>query len=236
MRLPRIQFSLLGLLAAMAVFGAALACIVKFGLSLPMVTIIWGLLLIVLMVTPVLALAGKLERRAFHAGFSWFGWMYILIYVFGFVTPPNSLLSSTSPICFPQIMIERGIFVIYKWVVPPGSRMLSSEDPEAQYNNLAANYDSRIWVPPVNPALPTGAGGGLGFPAGGGGIFGGAVPAPMAPAAPLHAYRYVPWEIFRDIAHALLTALWAALGGGLALFVARRNARRLRTMATPAPR
>ena len=106
MRFPRIQFSLFGLLAAMAVFGVALACILKFGLSLPMVTILWSLLLVVLMLMPILAWLGKPERRPFYAGAAWFGWIYTLIFMFGFVThTPISLgphaLRSSSPARFP---------------------------------------------------------------------------------------------------------------------------------------
>ena len=169
MRLPRIQFSLFGLLAAMAVFGVALACIVKFGLSLPMVTIIWSVLLVTLMVTPVLAFVGKPERRAFHAGFAWFGWMYILIYATGSYTTGRA-----SPLRFPYMSIERGISVVYKWVVPPASRVFYTGDPESEYDNMAANYDSRIWIPSVNPAPLTTFGGSSGFassPVPGGGFF-----------------------------------------------------------------
>lgn len=227
----------------MAVFGVVLACIVKFGLSLPMVTILWSLLLVALMATPVLAFVGKPERRAFHAGFAWFGWMYVLIYMSGFVTHSPMSFASTSPIRFPQMSIERGMFVVYKWVVPPGSRMFSTNDPESEYDNLASQYDSRISNPPVAPMPVTGGLGGFApppFPAGAGGGLGGGFlgTAPMAttPPAPLRPYRYVPWEIFRDVAHALLAALWGAMGGGLALFLAWRNARRERASATPTPR
>ncbi len=236
MRLPTIQFSLRGLLSAIAIFGIALACILKFGLSLPMVTIIWGLLLLVLMATPVLAYLGKPERRTFYAGFAWFGWIYTLVFMFGFVTHmpvsfgPSST-RATSPVRFPHMFIEHGIFIIYKWVVPPGSMMISSEDPDSQYQNLASQYDSGIYSPPAATAFLTGGGGGgwggLGaapFPAGGGGF--GGVPVPTAPPAPLKPIRYIPWESFRDVAHALLTALWATLGGMLTMYLARRNARR----------
>jgi hypothetical protein len=241
MRRPRFQFSLLGLLTAMAVFGVVLACIVKFGLSLPMVTILWSLLFVTLVVMPVLAFVGKPERRAFHAGGAWFGWMYVLIYMFGFVIHSPMSFTSTSPIRFPQMSIERGMFVVYKWVVPPGSRMFSTNDPESEYDDLALQYDSRIWNPPVAAPLPVA--GGLGgfapppFPAGAGGGLGGGFlgTAPMVttPPAPLRPYRYVPWEIFRDVAHALLASLWAISGGVLALLLARRNARRKSENATP---
>jgi hypothetical protein len=223
----------------MTVFGAALACIVKFGLSLPMVTIIWGLLLVTLMVTPVLAFAGKPERRAFHAGFAWFGWMYVLICMFGSVTHSPNSFSSISPIRFPQMSIERGIFVVYKWVVPPVSRMFTSENPEWLYNNLAAQYDSGITTPFIKPpatSIPN-LGPSAGFaPAGGGFLGGGAISGTPVPPPPVLPYRYLPWELFRDIAHALLAVLWATLGGCLALFLARRNARRPSESATPTPR
>ena len=48
------------------------------------------------------------------------------------------------------------------------------------------------------------------------------------PPPPVLPYRYVPWELFRDIAHALLALFWAMVGGVLALVLARRNARRER--------
>lgn len=242
MRLPTIQFSLRGLLSAIAIFGIALACILRFGLSLPMVTIIWGLLLLVLMATPVLAYVGKPERRTFYAGFAWFGWIYTLVFMFGFVTHtpvssgPHSM-RSTSPVRFPHMFIECGIFIVYKWVVPPDSRMQSSKDPDSHYQNLAAQYDSGIWNPPAATAfLSGGGGGGLGaaqFPASGGGF--GPMPVPAAPPAPQMPIRYVPWESFRDVAHALLTALWATLGGMLTMNLARRNARCERTNAVPTP-
>jgi|GEM_PF-6522328 hypothetical protein len=244
-RLPRIQFSLFGLLAAMAGFGVALACILKFGLSLPLVAILWGLLLFMFMVAPILAFVGMPQRRAFYAGFAWFGWMYILIYTLGFVThhPISFNLNSTrstSPVRFPQVFLERGIFAVYKWVVPPRSRMMSSEDPESQYLNLASQYDSQIWSPPIN--VPAAAapmlGGGVGFagsilPTTGG--VGSPPPTAIAPP-PAVAYRYIPWEIFRDLAHALLAVLWAILGGCLVAWIARRNAQRKLESVTPTPR
>lgn len=230
MRLPRLQFSLFGLLAAMAGFGVALACIVKFGLSLPMVTILWSLLLFTLTVMPVLAFVGKLERRVFHAGFAWFGWIYIPIYTIGFVTHSPNSFSSISPIRFPQMSIERGILVVYKWVVPPASRMFTSENPEWHYINLAAQYDSGITTPFIKPPAPSvpNLGPPAGFAPARGGFVGGTISATNVPPPPVLPYRYVPWELFRDIAHALLALFWAMVGGVLALVLARRNARRER--------
>lgn len=222
MRLPRVQFSLFGLLAAMAVFGVALACIIKFGLSLPMVTIIWGLLLVVLMATPVLALAGKPERRAFHAGFAWFGWMYILVCVFGTLADsPNSTMPS-SVLGIPRMAIEKWMFVAYKWILPPASRTWQS-DPESDYQTLAMEYDSRIVT-----YGGFGGGGGLGgVPmAVGGGGFG---------TAPTGAIRMIPWAVCRDIGHAVLATIWALLGGCFALLIARRNACRAQANATAVP-
>lgn len=246
MRLPTIQFSLLGLLSAITVFGIALACILKFGLSLPMVTIVWSLLLVVLMATPVLAHVGKPERRTFYAGFAWFGWIYSLVFMFGSVTHTPisfgpSAMRSTSPIRFPHMFIEHGIFIFYKWVVPPGSRLLSSEDPDSQYQNLASQYDSGIWNPPT--AVPPGGLGGGGFFGGGGGGFG-ATPFPAGggafggttmPTTSLKPYRFIPWESFRDVAHALLTALWAILGGLVTMYLARRNVHRREPSVIPTP-
>lgn len=236
MRIPRIQFSLFGLLTALAVFGVALACILKFGVSLPLVTILWSLLLIMLMLMPILAWLGEPEWRPFYAGAAWFGWIYTLIFMFGFVTHtpisfgPHAMRSS-SPARFPHMFIEQGIYAIYQWVVPLDARMMSSEDPDSQIQNLASQYDSGIW----NPPPPTIGGGGFfgsgrgglaasPFPAGGGGF--GAMPAPTAPSVPMVPFRYYPWESFRDIAHALLTALWAALGGIVTWWLARRNVHR----------
>ena len=232
MRLPRFQFSIIGMLAAMAVIGAALACIVKFGLSLPMATIVWGLLLFVLMLMPMLALVGKPERRTFYAGFAWFGWMYLLVLVFGFLTYSPNATNTTPPLRFPQMMIERAIFMIYKSVIPPGARVFTTEDPEAQYTNLAAQYGSGIWTPGAFPAA--GGIGGSPAPFAGGGSFGGTAPAATGPpvATLPRPYRYVPWEIFRDLAHAAITILWAFIGGALAALLAARNRNRERTSAS----
>ena len=61
--IPRIRFSLRGLLAAIAIFAVVLACILNLGLSLPMVTIIWSVLLLSLMITPALAFVGVRDGR-----------------------------------------------------------------------------------------------------------------------------------------------------------------------------
>lgn len=240
MRLPRFQFSLLGLLIAMAVFGVVLACIVKFGLSLPMVTILWGLLLVTLTVTPVLAFVGKPERRAFHAGFAWFGWIYVLVCVFGTLADsPNSIMPS-SALGIPRMAIEKWMFVAYKWIVPAESRILHS-DPESDYQSLAVEYDSRV----VTMGGFGGGGGGMGgVPMGGGGggfgmgpaggFFGGTMPMNPVGGTP-KPIRIIPWTVCRDIGHAALATLWALLGGCFALLIARRNARRNQVNATSAP-
>ncbi|MGI8982215.1 MAG: hypothetical protein ACR2FY_23530 [Pirellulaceae bacterium] len=135
-RMPRIRFSLLGLLAATAVFGIILACILNFGLSLPMVTIIWSVLLLSLMITPTLAFVGVQRRRTFYAGFAWFGWIYILICFSGLMARSSNSIMPSSPIVFPKMTIERGMFVVYRWIVPREAWILN-DDPEGNYRNIA---------------------------------------------------------------------------------------------------
>ena len=244
MRLPRIQFSLFGLLAALAVFGVVLGCIVKFGLSLAMVTLLWGLLLVALTVTPVLAFVGKPERRGFHAGFAWFGWMYVLVCFFGTLADSPNAGMPTSALAYPRLAIEKWMFATYTWVVPPASRTWQS-DPASDYQSLAMEYDSRVVTPGGFGGGGFGGGGGMGpvpMGVGGGGFgtapaagfFGGAMPAPPVAAAP-KPIRIIPWAVCRDIGHAVLASLWALLGGCFAVLIARRNARRAPESATPIP-
>ncbi|MCE9528475.1 MAG: hypothetical protein K8R36_20725 [Planctomycetales bacterium] len=235
MHVPRIRFSLLGLFTAIGLFGAALACILKFGLSLPMVTIIWSILLLALMIAPVLAFVGVQHRRMFCAGFAWFGWMYILICFSGLMARASNSIMPSSPVVFPKMAIERGMFWAYKWIVPRESWILNS-NPEENYSSIAFEYDSRIRNPP-RPASPvTFAGGGSTPPptanAPGGGFFSGTMPMNPALQQP---HRIIPWIVCRDIGHALLAALWGILGGCLVSWIARRNAPRKVESATPTP-
>lgn len=221
MQRPQFQFSLLGLLVLFAVFGVALACVVRFGLSLAMVTILWGLLLVSLMTTPVLANVGKPQRRGFYAGFAWFGWMYILICVFGTLADSPNSTNPTSAIGIPRLVIEKWMFVTYTWVVPQESRVWAS-DADA-YRSLAQQYDSIV----VTTGGGFAGGGGLGGGGAGGfmpgGFAGGAVPT-IPPANP-RSIRIIYWVTYRDIGHAILATLWALLGGCFVLLVAWWNAR-----------
>jgi hypothetical protein len=228
LRLPRIRFSLGGLFIAIALFGAALACILKFGLSLPMVTIVWSVLLLALMTAPALAFVGLERRRTFYGGFAWFGWMYVLVCVLGQIAhSPNSFMSA-SPLGFPQLAIENGMFLLYKWVVPRDSWGFTSTP--RSFQEIGGMYNSRIRNPPQPPTIPT-------VPLGGGGPLpiatapgGGSMP--MMPAFQ-QPRRIIPWEVCRDLGHALLAALWAILGGCLVAWIARRNAPGEKTSVTP---
>lgn len=238
MRLPRIRFSLLGLLAAISLLGAVLACIVNFGLSLPMVTIVWSVLLLALITAPALAFVGLERRRTFYGGFAWFGWMYVLVCVLGQIAhSSNSFMSSASasPLGFPQLAIENGMFLLYKWVVPRESWIFNGQ-PQS-FRDKALGYDSLIWNPPQPAPTPTVPAGGMGgLPttgtAPGGGFFSGTMPMNPTLQQP---HRIIPWVVCRDIGHALLAAQWAILGGCLVAWIARRNARRKLESATPTP-
>jgi hypothetical protein len=232
LRIPRIRFSLGGLFIVIALFGAALACILKFGLSLPMVTIVWSVLLLALMTAPALAFVGLERRRTFYGGFAWFGWMYVLVCIFGQIAhSPNSFMGgSASPLGYPQLAIENGMFLLYKWMVPRESWILNNQP--RSYQEMAGSYDSLIWNPnpPQPAALPT-------VPLGGGAPLpiatapgGGSMPKMPAFQQPR---RIIPWAVCRDIGHALLAALWAILGGCLVAWIARRNAPGEKTSVTP---
>ena len=232
-RIPRIRFSLLGLFVAIGVFGAVLACILNFGLSLPMVTIVWSVLLLTLMTTPALAFVGLEQRRTFYGGFAWFGWMYVLVCILGQVShSSHSFAGSASPLGFPQLAIENGMFLLYKWVVPRESWILNNQP--RSYQEMAGSYDSLIWNPPQPTATPTVPAGGMGgFPMTGTAPGGGSMP--MMPAFQ-QPRRIIPWAVCRDIGHALLAVLWAILGGCLVAWIARRNAQRKLESVTPTPR
>ncbi len=234
MRLPQIRFSLRGLLAAIAIIAVVLACILNFGLSLPMVTIIWSILLLALMISPVLAFVGLPNRRNFYAGFAWFGWMYLLICVLGAGHSPSPFggPTSSSALAFPQLVIENGMFMLYKWVVPRESWIFN--DSPQTFQETALSYDSRILNPSPPPVTGSVAGmGGLpamrGAPVGS--LTGGTRPVNPALQQPR---RLIPWVVCRDIGHALLAALWAILGGCLVSWIGRRNSGREKTNATTA--
>jgi hypothetical protein len=225
MRLLRIRFSLLNLLAAITLFGVMLACIVNFGLSVPMVAIIWCVVFIALTVAPMLALVGAPSRRTFCSGFAWFGWMYIAICVLGMLAhSPNAFMPS-SPIAFPHLAIENGMFVVYQWVVPRESWIINGM-PKS-FHEMSGGYDSYIRTPP-----PAGSTGGMGGPtpltapgAGVGGGMGGRLLWTVVPPQ-TRPIRVVPWTICRDIGHATLAIAWALLGGCFVVFLGRRNANR----------
>lgn len=231
MRLPRIRFSLLGLLAAISLLGAVLACIVNFGLSLPMVTIVWSVLLLALITAPALAFVGLERRRTFYGGFAWFGWMYVLVCILGQVShSPNSFMPA-SPLGFPQLAIENGMFLLYKWVVPRESWGFTSTP--RSFQEIGGIYNSRIRNPPQPPTTPTVPAGGTSGPPPtasppGGSFFSGTMAMNPAFQQPR---RIIPWEVCRDLGHALLAALWAILGGCLVAWIARRNSPREKTGA-----
>jgi hypothetical protein len=221
MKLPRVRFSLAGLLLSIAVIGASLACILNFGLSIRMVTVLWSLLLLILMVTPVLALIGVTHRRPFYAGFAWFGWMYILLLLMGMISQTANLYAPSLPTAYPQIAIENGMFMLYQHVIPRESWILNGSP--RRFQDISGSYDSHIRTP-APPAPASGMGGaGPSLPAvapGTGGFFPGVSPPSPAQTRPI---RVIPWGVFRDIGHAFLTVVAGILGGCFVVFLRRRN-------------
>lgn len=203
----------------MALIGGVLGCLVRFGLSAATLAVVWSALLLVLTVAPLLARYGVESRRAFWCGLAWFGWAYVLLFWAGRVKTEGPLITNSPQVLrLPVLLVEMGTRYVYDGSLPAQSRAWS-DDPTSEFGDFSATYDARRYTPGAMAPAPPAAAGGIG--GGGGGM---ALPTAASPPTGRAATRLaIPWELFRDLAHAIWAALFSILGGIIAWRLSTRR-------------
>ena len=230
------QFSMRGLLVGIAVVSLGIAALVNAG---PLWQgIMWGVALYALTAAILLVVYRRDQSRAFWLGFTLFGWLYLLLVLTSQIPNLTQTWFRTDALRYEDLLATRLAQSIYDFLPESRRFAASAVTPPASTGDGTAPGGGPMLVTGMDTmmtggGMPGGSGsmmpggmmGGDMGPGGPGsmmssGMMGGGMPSMMGPAMVANP-NYVPPENFKQVFHALVLLLVAAIGGKTCQFIYR---------------